>query len=86
MTLEYKSLLLHLNALDIARMTLMCRDLDKDTRDELERIAAYLVNPCLPLGQCYVFPCMDPRYCEQCASLFCSCPENDVPGMPGSFT
>ena len=39
----------------------------------------------LPPGESYVFPCMDPDFCWDCELLPCTCPENDVRGMPGSL-
>lgn len=73
-------------ALEIADETRQRDDLDENVRVEMEKIVTYLEDPWLPVGEEYVFPCMDPDYCNVCCSLRCTCPENDVPGMPGSFT
>ena len=72
-------------AFDIAVATLSKTNLSEDTRREMTSITAYLADPCLPVDEQYLFPCMDPKYCDECVSLRCMCPENDVPGMPGSF-
>ena len=60
-------------------------DLADEVRRELGLIRELLRERQLPLGMSYVFPCMDPRFCARCELLSCTCPENDVPGMPGSF-
>lgn len=72
-------------ALEIADQALKRDDLDEDTRMELEQIHELLEWRELPPGESYVFPCMDPSFCWECESLQCTCIENDVPGMPGSF-
>lgn len=75
-------------ALDIAAETLEMEDLDVSIHAEVTLVQAVLCNRygLLPDGMEYIFPCMDPRYCLECCSLLCTCPENDVPGMPGSFS
>ena len=75
-------------ASDLAAETLAMEDLDPGIRKEVTQVqwvlrTRYFV---LPYGMTYIFPCMDPRYCRRCKCLPCQCPENDVPGMPGSFT
>lgn len=72
-------------ALEIAEETLEREDLDDSAWRELEQICELLETRCLPPGESYVFPCMNPDFCRKCESLRCTCIENDVPGMPGSF-
>ena len=72
-------------ALDIADRTLRRTRLTEMEREEMEQIIDYLESRWLPAGEAYVFPCMDRNFCRDCGSLGCICPENDVPGMPGSF-
>lgn len=74
--------------LDIAAETLAIEGLDMRIRAEVAYVQGVLQIRCgvLPDGMDYIFPCMDPRYCRRCVSLPCQCPENDVPGMPGSFS
>ena len=60
-------------------------DLDERARGEMKLIRELLRRRRLPLGQGYVFPCMDPIFCRRCELLKCTCPENDVRGMPGSL-
>ena len=74
-----------MTARQLAKQTWLRDDLADEARRELESIRELLRERRLPLGMSYVFPCMDPRFCAECESLSCTCPENDVPGMPGSF-
>ena len=60
-------------------------DFGDDVHAELNRIRELLRARRLPLGESYIFPCMDPHFCEDCELLPCACPENDVRGMPGSL-
>ena len=60
-------------------------DLDDSARIELGKLRELLRQRRLPPGESYVFPCMDPDFCEECKLLPCVCPENDVRGMPGSL-
>ena len=71
-------------ALVIAEENLQ-NDLGDDMRTEMTAIAEFLRYRHLPFGEQYVFPCMGPSYCQDCGSSRCSSPENDVPGMPGSY-
>ena len=75
-------------ASDLAAETLAMEDLDFRIREEVTQVQWVLQTRyfVLPDGMDYMFPCMDPRYCSECESLPCQCPENDVPGMPGSFS
>ena len=74
-------------ALTIGQETLLRDDLDKNVRDEIVKIVSYLEDPDprLPAGEQYVFPCMDPRFCDRCHSLRCTCIGYDVPNIPGTF-
>ena len=75
-------------ASDLAAETLAMENLDSRIREEVMEVQWVLQTRyfLLPDGMNYVFPCMDPRYCDECGSHPCQCPENDVPGMPGSFS
>ena len=74
-----------MTALQLAEQACRRDDLADEARRETELIRELLRERQLPPGISYVFPCMDPRFCTRCESLSCTCPENDVPGMPGSF-
>lgn len=72
-------------AIDTAKATLQRGDLDEDIREDMEKFLAYLEDPRLPAGEQYVFPCMDPNFCNRCHSLRCTCIGYDVPNIPGTF-
>ena len=74
-----------MTALQLAEQTWKRDNLADEARRELELIRELLRKRRLPPGISYVFPCMDPRFCARCELLSCTCPENDVPGMHGSF-
>ena len=74
-----------MTARQLAEQTWLRDDLAEEARRELELICELLRERQLPPGISYIFPCMDPRFCARCELLSCTCPENDVPGMPGSF-
>ena len=73
---------------DLAAETLAMQDLDPRTQKDIMDLQWVLQHRYFVLSDDmdYVFPCMDPRYCFRCKFLPCQCPENDVPGMPGSFS
>ena len=75
-------------ALEIAQSTLQRRAYSLSTHAEMRQIIEYLQSPRLADGQDYLFPCMDPRWCNDSGSLRCTCPELEddvVPDMPGAF-
>lgn len=72
-------------ALDLAEERLVSEDMDDTAREEVVAIFDLLQDRCLPLGEEYIFPCMDPDYCTYCSSNPCWCGQQDVPGMPGTF-
>ena len=74
-----------MTARQLAGRTWLRADLADEARRELELIRELLRKRRLPPEISYVFPYMDPRFCRRCKFLSCTCPENDVPGMPGSF-
>ena len=79
-----------LTAQDLAQLTLNRRILDEEVdvemRIEMEQVRELLKTRRLPVNEVYVFPCMDPDFCRDCGVLGCRCPENDVSGMPGSYS
>ena len=76
---------LGLTAQELIKQTLQRGDLDMGVRRDTEQVRSLIENERLPAGQNYMFACMDPNFCRNCGLLRCICPENDVPGMPGSF-
>ena len=74
-----------MTARQLAKLAWRREDLDDGIREELAWIRGLLRKQSLPPGESYVFPCMDPDFCYDCCALPCTCPENDVRGMPGSL-
>ena len=74
-----------MTARQLAKLAWKREDLDDGICEELARIRGLLRKRCLPPGESYVFPCMDPKFCHECGTLPCTYPENDVRGMPGSL-
>lgn len=72
-------------ALELTEERLVSEDMSDAAREEAEAIFDLLHDRCLPLGEEYIFPCMDPDYCKYCSSNPCWCGQQDVPGMPGTF-
>ena len=74
-----------MTARQLAKKAWQRDDLDGSMRAELAWIRGLLKKRCLPPGTSYVYPCMHPDFCHDCSTLPCTCPENDVRGMPGSL-
>lgn len=62
-------------AITLARERLARADCE-EARDILCLLEAHR----LPLGERYIFPCMDPDYCRRCSSIECTCAGFSMPG------
>lgn len=63
-------------------LTLAKSRLEQYNCNEARNVLHLFEDRRLPLGERYLFPCVDPAYCRQCSSMECICAEFS---MPGSF-
>ena len=54
--------------------------LSEAERDEAESVLQLFTARRLPHGEGYIFPCMDPDYCQYCLSIKCTCAGVPIPG------
>lgn len=73
-------------ALQLAEARLARDGLDDAARVEAENILWLIRNRRLPPGEAYIYPCMDPSYCDYCSSLMCVCVDDMWGAVPGGFT